>query len=247
LCSETLPPDAPNAERTQALLRWLENRIALDERGRPLGSGYQAAADFYATPYGDVALKRVQGTRLSKALGRFTIRREYRAYQRLGSVAGIPRAYGLIAGEMLVLEHIAGGSLRDGEAELADRERFYAGFLDTLRAMHAAGVAHGDLKRKDNILIGPGERAYLIDFGIACLAASRSRWWNRRLFAWMRQADYNAWVKLKYRRHLENMSAADSRMYRPLVLERLARWIRIPYQKLTLRRLRKRSRTRKST
>ena len=27
--------------------------------------------------------------------------------------------------------------------------------------MHAAGVAHGDLKRKDNIIVGPGERPYL--------------------------------------------------------------------------------------
>jgi serine/threonine protein kinase len=244
LSDEALRRSSPDAERTQALLRWLESRIALQERGQPLGSGYQAAADLYRTPYGDVVVKRIHGNWLTKMLGRFTIRHEYRAYQRLDAVPGIPRAYGLIAGEMLALEHIAGSSLRDGDAGLADRERFYAGFLDTLRAMHEAGVAHGDLKRKDNILIGPGERAYLIDFGIACLEASRPRWWNARLFAWMRQADYNAWVKLKYRRRLESLSAADSSVYRPLMLERLARWIRIPYQKLTLRRLRKRYRTR---
>jgi serine/threonine protein kinase len=108
--------------------------------------------------------------------------------------------------------------------------------------MHAAGVAHGDLKRKDNMLVAAGERPFVIDFGIAWCVDSDSPRWRRRIFDLVRQMDYNAWIKLKYRRGTEDVSAKDAERYRPLLLERVARGIRIPWQKVTLRRLRKRRR-----
>jgi serine/threonine protein kinase len=105
--------------------------------------------------------------------------------------------------------------------------------------MHAAGVAHGDLKRKDNIVVGPGERPYLVDFGIAALRGE-SRLLNRLVFEPVKQMDYNAWVKLKYQRQFDALSPEDATLYRPLRLERIARWVRIPWQKITLRRPRQR-------
>ena len=95
------------------------------------------------------------------------MRREHAVYERLAGVPGIPRTYGLVDGEFLALEYVAGPSLRAHEARLADRDAFFARLLETVNAMHAAGIAHADLKRKDNIIVGSGERPYLIDFGIA--------------------------------------------------------------------------------
>ena len=51
-----------------------------------------------------------------------------------------------------------------------DRERFFARLLDTVKAMHAAGVAHGDLKRKYATAFGIAP-SYLID-----AAARRQKW-----------------------------------------------------------------------
>lgn len=240
MSEETRPPRSGQDERHTALLDWIERGLERAPRTRRLGSGYQAAVDLLDTPYGEVVIKQPRGGWLMRTLGRLAIRREYRVYERLAGIAGVPRAYGLVRGEVLVLEHIAGPSLRAGEHTFTEREHFFASFLATLRAMHARGVAHGDLKRKDNVLIGPGEQAYLIDFGVACVLGARPTPWNRRLCAWMRQSDYNAWVKLKYRRRLDDLSEADAALYRPLVLERLARLVRVPYQKLTLRRWRQR-------
>ena len=117
--------------------------------------------------------------------------------------------------------------------------------------MHAAGVAHGDLKRKDNIIVGPREQPYLIDFGIAVRRSATSRLWNRLVFEPLVQMDMNAWVKLKYGRRIDPesepgvISAADAAIYRPLWIERVARALRVPWQKITLRRARQRWRARR--
>jgi serine/threonine protein kinase len=110
--------------------------------------------------------------------------------------------------------------------------------------MHAAGVAHCDLKRKDNTLIGTDETPYLIDFGVACILRDGDGWLKRRWFELMCQMDYNAWVKLAFGRNPSQLPTPVAARYNPLWIEKLARWIRVPWQKLTLRKLRKRWRSR---
>ena len=75
----------------------------------------------------------------------------------------------MIDDSYLVLEYVPGPSLREHEPSFAIVSGFFGLLLETVRAMHAAGIAHGDLKRKDNIIVGAGERPYMIDFGIATL------------------------------------------------------------------------------
>jgi predicted Ser/Thr protein kinase len=146
----------------------------------------------------------------------------------------------MLAETGLVLEYIEGRPLRDLESHLEDRDTFFGRMLETIDAMHAAGVAHCDLKRKDNTIVGPGETPYLVDFGVACILRDGDGRVKRAWFTLMRQMDYNAWVKLKYGRNPVDLPHDVAVRYRPLLLERVARWIRIPWQKLTLRRLRKR-------
>jgi serine/threonine protein kinase len=223
------------------LAAWLSAEIAAGG-GRALGSGYQATVRVYSGPLGDVVVKRARPSRLLGALGRRLLRRELDVYERLRGIPGIPHCYGGIDAESIVLEYVAGPSLREHEAALADRQVFFGRLLETLRAMHAAGVAHGDLKRKENILVGPGEQPYLIDFGIAVLRSSRSALLNRLVFEPIRQLDLNAWVKLKYQRRFDALSTEDAALYRPLWLERIARAVRVPWQTITLRRPRQRRR-----
>jgi serine/threonine protein kinase len=219
--------------------------------GRELGSGYQASVHAYRTSAGDVVVKEPHRGGLLAGLWRSLLRREHAVYERLDGIAGIPRSFGLIGGEYLALELVAGPSLREHESLLADRDAFFARLLTTIEAMHAAGVAHGDLKRKDNIIVGAAEQPYLIDFGIAVRRSERNALFNRLVFQRLEQMDLNAWVKLKYGRRIDPeterdvLSAEDAAIYRPLLIERIARAVRVPWQTITLRRPRQRWRARR--
>jgi predicted Ser/Thr protein kinase len=223
------------------LFEWLR-AARQGHSGVLLGSGYQAIVHLYRSPKGAVVVKSPHRGPLA-FVGKRALMRENRVYSRLAGVRGVPRCYGLLDGTHLVLEHVAGESLRT-QAELKNRERFFAELLNSIEAMHAAGVAHGDLKRKNNVVVGPGEHPYIIDFGIARLRKTDSAR-GGPVFEWVKQMDYNAWAKLKYRGHMDELSAEDAARYRPLWLERLARWIRVPWQTLTLRRPRQRWRARR--
>lgn len=232
-------PEASTA--TTALERF---KAWLDETptptGTPLGRGYQATTRLFQTPAGSFVVKTPRGPWPWRCLGEAAIRREHAVYRRISGIPGVPACIGLVDGRMLVLEHVPGGTFRKREREIRDWDRFFTRLLETIRGIHAAGVAHGDLKRKDNLMIGVDERPYIVDFGVASIERPGAVLWSNATFRWMRQYDYNAWVKLKYRRQLDDLPREDAELYRPTMMERIARMIRVIWQKLTLRRLRRR-------
>jgi predicted Ser/Thr protein kinase len=234
----------PNAAVNESVLDETLRREIAASPGRTLGRGYQASVHLYSAAGRDVVVKKPHRSAALGWLWRHLVQREQRVYERLDGIAGIPRSYGLVGGESLALEYFSGPSLRAHEDALTDREAFFARLLATLKAMHAAGVAHGDLKRKDNVIVTADETPYVVDFGIAALRAP-SGWFNRLVFDTVRQMDYNAWVKLKYRGRGNDLSAADAPLYRPLLIERVARAWRVAWQKATLRRPRQRWRKRR--
>jgi len=196
---------------------------------------------------GELVVKSPHPNPVLASFGRRAIRREARAYDRLHGMSGIPHSLGLAASEHLVLEHVEGQTLKAASARLEDHERFFDALLEAIRAMHAAGVAHGDLKRKENTLVRPGETPCIIDFGVACLRREGTRGFNRKRFELMRQMDLNAYIKLKYGPHIDRMSPEDAELHRPLLIERVARQARTPWQFLTLRRTRKRRRAQRES
>jgi len=230
----------PGSVRLEQLERYLSNTS--EGAGKHLGAGYQAFVDLYETPFGNFVVKKSRGPYLWRKLGEAAIRREEEIYSRLHGIAGIPQCLGLLEEKHLVLERVPGNSYRQRQHEIDDHELFFVRLLKTLKEMHAAGVAHGDLKRKDNLLVGPDERPYIIDFGLAGMRRAPQRGFNRLYFDWLKQYDYNAWIKHKYQGRMDAISAEDLGYYRPMRLERIARAIRLVWQKLTFRRYRTRHR-----
>lgn len=204
-----------------------------------LGQGYQGAVYRVETADGPVIVKKAIGRGIARALRRAMLRREYGIYQRLAGVPGVPACRGLRPGDELVLDLVPGASLREPGQPAGDRERFFAELLALIQAVHRARVAHGDLKRKDNILVGPGGHPFLIDFGTAVSAPPGSGVLRRWLFRQMRRTDLNAWVKLKYQRQWVEMDPADRKYLRPTLPEAVARRLRRAWRRLTLRRLRR--------
>lgn len=123
------------------------------------------------------------------------LKREYQAYERLATVSGIPICYGFYSGQYLVLEWIDGEPL--SELGTADQSMF-GQLRQTIDQMHAAGVAHGDLKRKENILVSADGIPVIIDFGTALIRKEGFHPINHWLFALLAQTDRNAWIKHKY-------------------------------------------------
>jgi predicted Ser/Thr protein kinase len=228
----------PDSRVSPELEAWIiEN---LQSQGTKLGEGYQAEVHRLSIPAGEIVVKSTRPKTMLRWLARYAIRREYRIYQCLVGIAGIPSAHGLIAGDQLVLDYVEGAYFRTEEFELTDRETFFARLLETILAMHAAGVAHGDLKRKANIVIATGEIPYILDFGIARVRGTSAV--SNYVFNVVRQIDLNSWIKLKYGRWPAELPACDAAIYKPLAIEKFARRVRIPWQKITLRRPRQRLR-----
>ncbi len=223
---------------------WLMTHGACD--ATLLAKGYQSWVYLCQTPFGKVVIKRAHPAPVMRWLGRMALSHEQRIYERLTDIPGVPRSFGMLDDENLALEHIEGESLRQVQHRLADRDRFFALLRQTIDAMHDAGVAHGDLKRKYNILVGPDERPYVIDFGVARAWKQPDSRFGRWLYLWLRQTDDNAWIKMKYQRRLDALSEEDRVLYRPLLLERIARAIRIPLRTITLRKIRKQIRNRRA-
>lgn len=226
------------APRLQTIEDWLAT--ASTDCRTELGRGYQARTTLYRAPFGQFVVKTARGIWPWRTLGEAALRREHEIYSRIAGVPGIPQCIGLIDHNRLVLEYLEGGTFRKREHDIEDWGRFFEQLLGTIRGIHARGVAHGDLKRKDNLIVGPGGRPYIVDFGVASVERGSRGPLANAMYRWMRQYDYNAWVKLKTRGQLEPLSDEDAGLYRPTTLERIARAIRVVWQKATLRRLRRR-------
>ncbi|MBW2095486.1 MAG: hypothetical protein JRI80_11415, partial [Deltaproteobacteria bacterium] len=101
--------------------------------------------------------------------GRFLVWRESRAYRQVAGLDGVPRVYRVIKGLALVLEHIPGTSLSDLEKTSDLPDGFFKACEDLVSRVHARGVAHCDLKREPNILVGNDGRPYFVDWAAAIL------------------------------------------------------------------------------
>ncbi len=79
----------------------------------------------------------------------------------------------------MVMERLSGTTLaellmrREGPLAFDECVRILLGLCDALRPLHASGLAHADLKPA-NIMLAPGDRTVLLDFGIARIEQLRA-------------------------------------------------------------------------
>lgn len=177
-------------------------------------------------------VKQPHGRGLRRWLTARLIRREHEIYRRLDGVTGVAGCRGLTPGGALVLDCIPARGLRHNPP--ADRNRYFDCLLPILKELHLRGVAHGDLKNKDNLMVDAEDRPWVIDFGIAVRWHSGFHPLNHRLFRLAQRLDYNAWIKHKYgRRPTESQIAPEDRPYwQRGRLERLWRPLRNLIQRL---------------
>ena len=155
-----------------------------------------------------------------------TLNRELEIYKKLKGIHGIPNCFGITWRGDLILECIEGQSYRDKQYELAGNESFFQELLDLILNIHNKGIAHGDLKRKDNILVNKDNEPFLIDFGTGISIDKPKGQIRRPIFRFLKSTDLNAWVKHKYNRNYDGISEDDRQYYSPTLIEKCYRIIR---------------------
>ena len=130
-------------------------------------------------------------------LGPWHLDREEDAYRALGGVPGVPDFLERVDRQAIALSFVPGrplASVRLGGLP----ERFFEDLDRLLAAIHARGVAHGDLHRRD-VLAGDDGRPYVVDFSTALCAGTAPDPLLALLFRQMCRADLRAAVKVRRR------------------------------------------------
>lgn len=171
----------------------------------------------------EMAVKTPIGRGMARWLHTIALGREYQAYCRLKDVRGLPACYGLYHRNFLALEYLDAQPIR--AVTLDDREQFFRRLLDVINAMHARGVAHGDLKSRNNVMVTSDGNPVIIDLGAALIRRPGWHPINHRLFEYLRRIDHNGWIKLKYRGY-KGISPADRHLLDRSLIERITSRLR---------------------
>jgi hypothetical protein len=143
-------------------------------------------------------------------LGALQLRREERAYRRLDGLPFVPRCYGRLDADALLIEHKDGVPML-GEAPKRMAPDFFVQLRAAIAAMHARGILHNDLRHRRNILVGDDGGPRLVDFASALDVGVRGA--QRRLFGWLALLDRSAVLKWSLRHAPEQVSDGDRAWY----------------------------------
>jgi len=199
--TQTKPVELPGG-----LVDWIVSSLA--SGSNLLATDNQGIVLLYEGDGRKLVIKSAKGRGALRKARQATLEREYAAYRRLAGVAGVPACYGLLEGRYLVLEFIEGTPYR--HAVWQDRDLWFAQLLEVIRAFHARGVSHGDLKSKTNLIVGADQKPYIIDFGTTFLHRDGFHPVNNYLFEYGKRLDINAWVKHKYHGRYKDASPEDT-------------------------------------
>ena len=204
------------------LEQWIESSLA--SGSNILATSNQGIVLLFEGDGLKLIIKSAMGRGAVRKARQATLKREYAAYQRMQGLSGVPACYGLLARRYLLMEYVDGTTYR--KAEWLDREVWFEELLVIIRAFHARGVSHGDLKSKTNMIVGKDQKPYVIDFGTTFLQRDGFHPINNRLFEYGKRLDINAWVKHKYHGRYKNASEADRQLLNYSKLEWVVRKLR---------------------
>lgn len=146
-------------------------------------------------------------------IGRFLLWRESKAYRRLNGLRGVPTCYRVLGGLALITEEIAGRNIEGLENEGRLSEEFFDSLQELVKNVHSRGLVHCDLKRAPNILLGPDEKPYIVDWS-ASISEREFRFFPlNRVYQRFLQDDLNAITKMRLRHCPESVTPDDERLY----------------------------------
>ena len=156
---------------------------------------------------------RANGFFFRNVVGRFLVWRESKAYKKLKGIKGIPALYKEIDGLVLVVEEIPGRNLENLEKELRLPESFFDALKDLVDRFHKRGLAHCDLKRAPNVLLGHDGCPYLVDWSAAISASEFRLPLLNFVYQRFLLDDYMAIIKLKLRHIPEAVTLYEQKCY----------------------------------
>lgn len=131
-----------------------------------------------------------------RGLGRLQIRREVEAYRWLEGVPGIPVFVGRIDPLALAIERIEGERLAFATSDAVTAPRRVGELRAILDAIHARGVAHNDLRGRENVLLRRDGGLAVLDFA-GSIRLRPGGIAHRLFFRWLTLADEAAFLKWK--------------------------------------------------
>jgi len=146
-------------------------------------------------------------------VGRFLIWREKKAYRKLKGVKGIPRYYHIIGGLAIVLEQISGRTIEGLESEKPLGEDFFKDLKEVVESFHERGLAHCDLKRAPNILIGDDNEPYIVDWSSSVSEREFKFFPLNVIYNRFLQDDFNAITKIKLRHIPDKVGPEERKNY----------------------------------
>ena len=173
-------------------------------------------------------------------------RREVELLRRFQEFDGVPRQFGTWNGTGLLHEFVEGHPLRRDEDVRPD-------FFELLRGLvgkiHEHGVAFVDLSKRDNVLVGPEGRPYLLDFQIAwawptdgIFGTVLPNFVGRAVLERLQRGDRHHVLKHQSRVQPDSLTQDElERLDNPGLLLRVHRKLLRPYQKWRRRRQRARA------
>ncbi len=206
----------------EGLLPWIET--SLDAQLNILATSNQGIVLLFEGDGLKLVVKAAMGKGPVRRMREATLKREYEANLRLKGVEGVPALYGFLKDRYLVTGFIEGTTYR--HAKWQDRDKWFSDLLVVIRAFHARGVSHGDLKSKTNMIVGVDQKPYVIDFGTTFLKKEGFHPINNLLFEYGKRLDINAWVKHKYHGRYKDASEEDRELLNYSKLEWLVRKLR---------------------
>lgn len=146
-------------------------------------------------------------------IGRFLVWRESKAFRKLRDLKGVPNLYRVIDGLALVIEEIPGRSLENLEKEIRLPESFFSALKDLVVSFHKRGIAHCDLKRAPNTLLGDDGLPYIIDWGASISEGEFRIPPLNLIYRRFLLDDFMAIIKLKLRHIPEAVTSAERERY----------------------------------
>ncbi|MBW2617097.1 MAG: hypothetical protein JRD02_13110 [Deltaproteobacteria bacterium] len=148
------------------------------------------------------------------SVGRFLVWRESKACRKMKNLKGIPSLYRVIDGLALVLEEIPGRNLEELEDRMEIPQAFFDALKDLVAGFHKRGLAHCDLKRAPNTLLGNDGLPYIIDWSASISEKEFGLFPLNLIYRRFLSDDYVAIIKMKLRHTPGAVTQKEREFYR---------------------------------